>query len=142
MIQNVPMINSSTQKEAFIVFGDKMHSYMYEMPIHQEIKLRYGFLAYTGEPKSIDDWGTVFTIINVNDPDISNFTGKIPEYVFISSATSDWGVESIELPYETVFSKDLLNLADEVLIDINLRSQLDIDSWADMLARAVAAAND
>ncbi len=142
MTQNVQMIKSNNQTEAIIMFVGKKHNYMYEIPIRQEIRLRYGFLAYTGEPKSIDEWGTVFTIINVNDPDISNSTGKIPEDVFISSATSYCGVESIELPYETVFSKDLLDLADEVLIDIDLRGQLDIDSWADMLAQSVASAND
>ena len=142
MIQNVLMINSSTQKEDFIVFEGKMHSHMHKMPIRQERKLWSGFPAYTGEPKSIGEGGTVFTITNFNDPDISNFTGKISKPVFISSATIYWGVESIELPCKTVFSEDLLNLADEVLIDINLRGQFDIDSWADMLARSVASAND
>ena len=135
MIQNVPMIRSSTQMEAIIVFVGKMTSYMHKMPIRQERKLWSGFPAYTGEHKSIGEWGTVFTITNFIDPDTSNFTGLISESGFISSATSNLGVESIELPYETVFSEDLLNLADEVLIDINLRGQFDIDSWADMLAR-------
>ncbi len=142
MTQNVQMIKSNTQTEVIIVFVSKMHSYLHEIPICQERNLWDRLLAYTDEPKSTGEWGTVFTITNFNDPDISNFTGKISESVFISSATSDWCAESIELPYETVFSKDLLNLADEVLIDINLRGQLDIDSWADMLARVVAAMND
>lgn len=142
MIQNVPMIRSSTQMEAIIVFVGKMNRYMHKMPIRQERKLWPGFLAYTDEPKSICEGGTVFTITNFIDPDTSNLTGLISESGFISSATSNLGVESIELPYETVFSEDLLNLADEVLIDINLRGQFDIDSWADMLARSVASAND
>jgi len=105
MTQNVQMIKSNTQTEPIIMLVSKKHSYMHEIPICQERNLLSRFPAYTGEPKAIGESGTVFTIINYNDHDISNFTDKFSESVFVSSATSDWGVEFMELPYETFYSK-------------------------------------